>query len=342
MVQFGWKAGPEQYAPTDLLAYAVEAEKAGFESIDVSDHFQPWSEAGQAAFTWTWLGAVAAKTSRIAMGPGVTCPILRYHPSIIAQASATLSCLAPDRVYLAVGTGEALNEYAATGEWPEYDERQERLAEAVELIRALWSGQQVTHKGKYYETHKAKLYTPPASKIPLYISSLSPESATFAGQYGDGLMSVGGKQPDMYRQLLKNFEESARKAGKDPAKMPRLIELNVAYAYQDEQKAIQEMLKYWAGTFVPALFDERIYTPALSEQNGEVVGPDTVKKTCCISQNVDEHVRFVQQYADLGFDTFFIHSAGPDQKAFIEDYGRDILPKLRSQIHARVAVGSAD
>lgn len=155
-------------------------------------------------------------------------------------------------------------------------------------------------------------------------------------------MTVGGKQPDTYRQLLKNFEEGARKADKDPEKMPRLLELNVAYAYQDEQQAIQELLKYWAGTFVPALFDERIYTPALSAQNGEVVGPDMVKKTCCISQNADDHVKFVQQYADLGFDTFFFHSAGPDQKAFLEGYGRDVLPRLRSQIRGRVAVGSAD
>ncbi len=337
MVQFGWKAGPEQYAPTPLLDYAVDAEQAGFETIDVSDHFHPWSEAGQAPFTWTWLGAVAAKTSRIQMGTGITCPILRYHPSIIAQASATLSSMAPGRVYLSVGTGEALNEYAATGYWPSYEERRARLYEAIELIRALWSGQQVSYKGKYYETRKAKLYTPPASQIPLYISSLSPASATFAGQYGDGLITVGGKQPDMYRQLLKNFEEGARKAGKDPAKMPRVIELNVAYAYQDEQKAIQELLKYWAGTFVPALFDERIYTPALSAQNGEVVGPDTVKKTCCISLNADDHVKFVQQYADLGFDTFIFHSAGPDQQAFLQAYGRDVLSKLRTQIRGRVA-----
>ena len=174
MLQLGWKAAPEQFPPTELTNYAIDAEKAGFDLIDVSDHFHPWSEAGQSSFTWTWLGAVAVQTNRIHMGPGVTCPTLRYHPSIIAQASATVSCYAPNRTYLGVGTGEALNEYAATGMWPSYKERQERLVEAIELIRALWSGEEVTFEGKYYQTRKAKLFTPPASKIPLYISTVAP------------------------------------------------------------------------------------------------------------------------------------------------------------------------
>src|SRR5689334_13266254 len=132
-IQLGWKAGSEQYPPLELLDYAVAAERAGFDSVDVSDHFHPWSDDGQACFTWTWLGAAAVKTSRVALGTGLTCPILRYHPAVIAQAAATLGAMAPGRAYLAVGTGEALNEYAATGEWPEYVERQRMLAEAIAL-----------------------------------------------------------------------------------------------------------------------------------------------------------------------------------------------------------------
>ena len=330
MVKFGWKAGPEQYAPVELLNYAIQAEEAGFSSIDVSDHFHPWSEAGQAAFSWTWLGAVAARTSRIEMGPGVTCPILRYHPAIIAQASATLSHFAPNRIYLGVGTGEALNEYAATGMWPEYEERQERLLEAIELIRELWTGKDVTFRGKYYQTDKARLYTPPVSPIPIYISALVPHSAEFAGKYGDGLFSVGGKQPEIYKQLMSSFEESAKAAGKDPKKLPRLIELNVSYT-QDIDAAIQEQLKYWASTYVPALFDQKIYSPAMAQENGEVVGADTVKKTGCFSSQIDDHVKYVQQHIDLGFDTIYFHSAGPDQSAFLKDYGRDVLPKLQKQ-----------
>jgi len=237
--------------------------------------------------------------------------------------------LAPGRTYLGVGTGEALNEYAATDQWPGYEERQERLLEAIELIRALWSGEEVSYKGNYYRTQKARLYTPPASKLPIYISTLAPHSAKFAGTYGDGLFTVGGKQPEIYRELLKNFEDAARAAGKDPTQMPRLIELNVAYT-QDIDAAVQEQLKYWAGTYIPALFDQKIYTPAMSQENGEVIGIDTVLKTGCFSAKIEDHVKFVQQYIEMGFDTLIFHAAGPDQQGFIKNYARDILPRLRT------------
>ena len=282
MAVFGWKAGPEQYGPRELLEYAMAAEEAGFESIDVSDHFHPWSEEGQAPFTWTCLGAVAARTTKIHMGTGITCPILRYHPAVIAQAAATLAVLAPGRVYLGLGTGEALNEYASTGDWPIYDERQAMLAEAIQLIRELWTGNDVTFQGDFFETHKARLFTLPDTPVPIYISTMVPTSAEFAGTCGDGLISVGGKEPQMYRQLLQNFEKGARAAGKDPARMPRLIELNVAYT-EDVDAAVQEFIKYWAGSFVPALYLHNIYTPKESAENGKVVGPETIHKMGCIS-----------------------------------------------------------
>lgn len=328
MVQLGWKAGPEQFPPTELLDYAISAEKAGFDSLDVSDHFNPWSEEGQACFSWTWLGAAATHLSRMHMGTGITCPILRYHPTIIAQAAATVSCFAPGRTYLGVGTGEALNEYAATGMWPEYEERQERLIEAIELIRALWSGEEVTFEGKYYQTRKAKLHTPPAKPIPIYYSALVARSAEDAGKYGDGIITVGGKQPDLYKEILKSFEKGAKEAGKNPAQMAKLIELNVEYT-EDMETAILYQQKYWAGSYVPALFDQKIYTPKMSAENGEVVGADTIKKAACVSAKAEDHIKFVMQYIDLGFDHFFFHSAHPDQRAFIEGYGRDVLPQLR-------------
>lgn len=328
MVKFGWKAGAEQFPPTDMLNHAVRAEQAGFDLIDVSDHFHPWSEEGQAAFTWTWLGAVAAKTERIMLGTGVTCPILRYHPSIIAQAAATLSCFAPGRTYLGLGTGEALNDYAATGMWPEYNERRERLQEAIELIRALWTGNEVTHDGKYYQTRKARLYTPPAAPIPIYISALVPASAHFAGKYGDGLFTVSGKQPEMYRQMLEQFARGAREAGKDPAHMSRLIELNVEYEQQLD-KALENHLKYWAGSYVPALFDQKIYSPKMSTENGQIVTPEAIKKAGCASAHAEDHRKFARQYIELGFDHLIFHSARQDQSAFIETYSRDVLQQLR-------------
>ena len=327
-ISLGWKAGPEQYPPNELLDYAIVADEVGFDSIDASDHFHPWSEDGQAAFTWTWLGAVAARTQRIRMGTGVTCPILRYHPSVIAQAAATLAVMSGDRAYLAIGAGEALNEYAATGQWPEFNERQDRMAEAIELIRLLWTGDEITFEGRYYATRKARLYTRPQTPPPLLVSSLVPESAGFAGTYGDGLMTVGGEAPEHYQQLLAQFEQGALEAGKDPATAPRAIELNVAFT-DDADSAIREMQRYWAGTFIPALFDQKIYTPALSAKNGAVVGPDTIKQKMLISTNPDEHVAYAKQYLDLGFTHLYFHSPGPDQRAFLQSYGREVLPRLR-------------
>lgn len=329
MLQLGWKAGTEQYAPGELLEYAVAAEKAGFDSLDASDHFHPWSERGQACFVWSWLGAAAAKTARLILGTGLTCPILRYHPAVIAQAAATMAVLAPERFYLGVGTGEALNEYAAVGAWPDYRTRQAQMIEALELMRALWSGAEVTHHGEHYQTRRAKLYTRPQHPIPIYISSLVPGSARVAGQYGDGLLTVGGEEPELYREMIRKFEEGARASGKDPAAMPRMIELGVAYT-DDEEQAVACRKTYWAGSAVPAMYTERIYTPAMSATNGKVVGTETIRQSVCISADPDEHVRMAQRYIELGFDHLIFHCGGPDQRAFIEAYGREVLPRLRS------------
>ncbi|HTM06832.1 MAG TPA: TIGR03557 family F420-dependent LLM class oxidoreductase, partial [Verrucomicrobiae bacterium] len=270
----------------------------------------------------------AARTRKIMLGTGITCPIFRYHPAIIAQAAATLACLAPGRSFLGVGTGEALNEYSATAEWADYKTRRERLAEAIELIRQLWTGEKVTHRGDHYQTRQAKLYSLPDESIPIYISALVPNSARFAGKYGDALITVGGEENESYRKMFENFAAGAAEAGKDAARMPRMIELAVAFT-DDEESAIRCRKEYWAGTFIPALFTERIYTPAMSEQNGSVVGSDTVRQAVCISADPEEHARFAQRYIDLGFDHLIFHSAGPDQRAFLEAYGREVLPRLR-------------
>ena len=332
MIQLGWKAGTEQYSPDELLDYAIAAEEAGFDSIDASDHFHPWAEKGQACFVWTWLGAVAAKTKKITLGTGVTCPTLRYQPAIVAQAAATVAWLAPKRFFLGVGTGEALNEYSATAQWPVYNVRRAQLGEAIDLIRALWTGEKITRSGVYYQTRKAKLYTCPSEAIPLYISSMVPGSAAFAGKYGDGLITVGGEEPETYKEIFKNFSAGARDMGKNPSRMPRMIEIAADFT-DDEKKAIECRKAYWAGTFVPALFTERIYTPESSEQNGKAVGSDIIKEAVCISADPEDHIKLAQKYIDLGFDHLIFHSAGPDQRAFIESYGRDVLPRLRK--HSR-------
>jgi coenzyme F420-dependent glucose-6-phosphate dehydrogenase len=155
-----------------------------------------------------------------------------------------------------------------------------------------------------------------------------PNSARFAGKYGDGFITVGGQDPDTYRKIIESFDTGAREAGRDPSRMPRMVELGVAYT-DDEETAIEHRKAYWAGTFVPALFTEKIYTPAMSEENGKVVGSDTVIQSTCISADATDHVKFARRYIDLGFNHLFFHCAGPDQRAFLEGYGRDVLPRLR-------------
>jgi coenzyme F420-dependent glucose-6-phosphate dehydrogenase len=250
-----------------------------------------------------------------------------------------MACLAPKRFYLGVGTGEALNEYSSCGEWPGYNERRAQLQEAIELIRQLMTGEKITHQGLYYETHKAKLYTRPKEPVPIYVSSLVPNSAAFAGKYGDGLLTVGGEEPEIYKEMLKNFAAGAKEGRKNATRMSKMIEIAVEFT-EDEETAIKTRLEYWAGAFVPAMFTERLYTPEASEQNGKVVGADTIRKAVCISADPNEHVKHAQRYIDLGFDHLIFHSAGPDQAHFLEAYGRDVLPRLRQKMKGKSKIAA--
>ena len=329
MIMLGWNAASEQYDPLDMLDQAVAAEKVGFELISASDHFHPWDPSGQSCNIWTWLGAAAARLNSIEIGTGVTCPILRYNPAILAQSAATVDRMNKGNFYLGVGTGEAMNEYPTTGLWPGYDKRQNMVQEAIELMRLLWSGEEVTFKGDYYMTKKARLYTMPKRHIPIYISSLVPNSAFFAGYYGDGLISVANT-PEVMKAIIANFEDGARKAGKDPEKMPKQVEIWVAYT--DDVDATLKMFKqYWAGTMIFATHLQNIYTPEMVATNGAIVGNNVIKNRQCISSDPDVHAKFAQRFIDAGFNRLYFHSAGPDQYEFIEGYARDVLPIIRER-----------
>ena len=335
MVMLGWNAASEQYDPLDMLDQAVAAEKAGFESISASDHFHPWDPSGHSCNIWTWLGAAAARLNGIEIGTGVTCPILRYNPAILAQSAATVDRMNKGDFYLGVGTGEAMNEYPMTGLWPGYDKRQDMMREAVELMRLLWSGDEVTFNGKYYGTRKARLYTMPRRRIPIYVSSLVPNSAFFAGYYGDGLISVANT-PEVMKAIIANFEAGARKAGKDPEKMPKQVEIMVAYT-DDVDAAVKIFKQYWAGTTIIATHLQNIYTPEMVAANGAVVGDDVIRNRQCISRNPEVHAKSAQRFIDAGFNRLYFHSAGPDQYEFIEGYGRDVLPIIRERNRPRAA-----
>src|SRR3954452_23425642 len=228
---YGYKASAEQFGPTELLELSLEAERAGLDVVAISDHFQPWRHhGGHGPAALPWLGAAAARSERAVIGTSVLTPTLRYHPAVIAQAFATLACLAPGRVFLGIGTGEAMNETPVTGDaFPPVKERRLRLGGAVKLIKQLWSEERVSFEGEYYRTDKATVYDRPDEPVPIYLAASGPLAAKLAGRAGDGFIVTSGKDPGLYRELVAAMEEGAHKAGRDPAQVERMIEVKVSY-----------------------------------------------------------------------------------------------------------------
>ena len=232
MLKLGYKASAEQFAPRQLLDFAVHAEAVGFDSIMVSDHFQPWRHTGgHGPFSFAWLGALGERTTRATIGTSVVTPTFRYHPAIVAQAMGTLGSLYPGRVLLGVGTGEALNEVPATGmPWPPFKERLGRLAEAIELIRRLAREERVTFEGKYYRTERATIYDRPETPVPIYVAASGPTAARLAGRLGDGFICTSGKAPELYTEtLLPALAEGLEQAGRAPGSIERMIEMKVSF-----------------------------------------------------------------------------------------------------------------
>src|SRR5918998_3028909 len=229
-MRLGYKASAEQFAPRELLELSLEAERRGLETIAVSDHFQPWRHhGGHGPAALPWLGALAASVNGARIGTSVLTPTLRYHPSMIAHAFATLGCLHPGRVFLGVGTGEGMNETPATGaDFPPVKERRMRLAEAVRLIRALWEGERVDFEGDWYRTERATIYDRPDEPVPIFIAASGPLAAKLAGRLGDGFICTSGKDPALYDELLAKVVEGAEAAGRDPAAIRRMIEIKVS------------------------------------------------------------------------------------------------------------------
>src|SRR5258706_3776137 len=253
MLTLGWKASAEQFAPADLLRYGVLAEELGFDSVVVSDHFHPWRDTGgHAPFSWAWLGALGARTSRVRMGTSVVTPTFRYHPAIVAQAAATIALLFPDRFFLGVGSGESMNETPVLAmEWPELPERFRRLREAVKLMKLLWSDDYVTFDGKYFKTRAAKIFDKPKNGVPLYIAAAGPQTAAYVGKEADGFICTSGKGDELYREtLLPAVETRAREARRDPAKIERTIEMKVSFD-TDRERAMTAT-RDWAALALPA------------------------------------------------------------------------------------------
>jgi coenzyme F420-dependent glucose-6-phosphate dehydrogenase len=330
LLRLGYKASAEQFGPTELLGFAELAETLGFDSIFISDHFQPWRHTGgHAPFSFAWLGALGAKTSRVVMGTSVLTPTFRYHPSIVAQAFGTLGAMFPGRLILGLGTGESLNEVPATGlEWPEMKERFARLREAVVLIRRLWREERVDFSGNFYQTKAATIYDRPGEPVPIYIAAAGPMVAKYAGRAGDGFICTSGKDPALYREtLLPNLAAGLAAEGRPAAAIDRMIEMKVSFD-RDGARA-RDDTRHWAALSLTAEEKMSVDDPLAMEKLADSLSVERTAKRWIVSSDPDEHVERLKAYLDLGFNHLVFHAPGPDQARFLRLYADQVLPKLR-------------
>ena len=328
-LKLGWKASAEQFGPRQLLDFAIEAEHQGFDSVWVSDHYQPWRHTdGHAPFSFAWLGALAERTNRAQLGTSVVTPTFRYHPAIVAQALATLDQLAPGRLLLGVGTGESMNEVPVIGiEWPDQRERFRRLSEAVKLIQKLWTEDFVEWDGEFYKVKGATVYDKPEQPVPIYIGASGPAAAKLAGRLAEGFICTSGKGMELYRDtLLPAVREGAEAAGRDYDQIEKTIEVKVSYD-TDRARALQDT-SIWAALALPAEEKVDIHNPReMEERARKVKDPE---RRWLVSDDPEQHVEQIRPYLDLGFTHLVFHAPGDDQARFLKLYSSQVLPRLRA------------
>lgn len=319
---FSYMLASEQFPTTELVRLGARASQAGFDVLSTSDHLQPWqANEGHCGQAWVTMGALGAQIHSW-MGTTVTCPTLRYNPAVVAEAFATMSHLYPNRVFLGVGSGEALNEQVATGTWPKWQERWDRLIEAIAIIRELWTGKDVAFRGKYYNV-QAKLYDPPSSPIPLLTAANGKKSMRLAGQYGDGLVT----DPLTWMQHKSEWEDGARAAGKNPADMPVLVE---QYVVVGDQKAAEQAGELWR--FGPKAFKTLYNVPSpveIQKQADSETPMEEVLKSWAIGTEPAVHIKKMHELFESGVTIVNVHSGQPEQARVIDFYGSHILPKVR-------------
>ena len=332
MLKIGYKASAEQFGPRELLEFSVHAEKVGFDSIMVSDHFQPWRHTnGHAPYSLGWLGALGERTSRAIIGTSVLTPTFRYHPSIVAQAFATLGLLCPGRVILGIGTGESLNEVPATGmEWPGFKERFGRLRESIELMRQLWTEDRVTFEGDYFQTERATIYDRPDELIPIYVAAAGPTAARLAVRVAEGFICTSGKAPDLYREtLLPNVAKGLENGGREANDIEYMIEMKVSFD-TDRVRAMEDT-RHWAALALSPEEKTGVEDPAEMEKLADAVPAERAAKRWIVSTDPDEHVERLSEMIDLGFTHLVFHAPGPDQIRFLDLYSSEVLPRLRDR-----------
>ncbi len=332
MLTLGYKASAEQFAPNKLLDFSVLAEECGFDSVFVSDHFQPWKHTdGHAPFSLVWLGALGAKTKRVVMGTSVLTPTFRYHPSIVAHAFGTLGAMFEGRVILGIGTGEGLNEVPSTGQpWPEFKERFARMREAVTLMRKLWTEDRVTFEGAYYKTESATIYDKPKIPVPIYVAGAGAMVAKYAGRMGDGFICTSGKAETLYTEtLLPNVAEGITLGAPKRAPYDRMIEVKVSFD-TDKERALHDT-KHWAALALTPEEKMTVEDPVAMEKLADALPLERTAKRWIVSNDADEHVEKIAWYVGLGFNHLVFHAPGPDQARFLKLYGAEVLPRLRKR-----------
>lgn len=329
-LKVGYKASAEQFGPRELVEYAVRAEEVGLDSVTVSDHFLPWRhEGGHAPFALSWLSAVGERTSRVTLGTSVLTPTFRYNPAVVAQAFATLGVLYPGRVFLGVGSGEALNEIAVSGrEWPEFKERFGRLREAVRLIRELWTQDSVDFDGEYYKLVNANIYDRPERPVPIYIAAGGPTVAKYAGRAGDGFICTSGKGMELYtEQLLPAVAAGAEAAGRDVGDVDRMIEVKLSYD-RDPERALANT-RFWAPLSLTPEQKHSVGSAEEMERLADELPIEQVAKRWIVASDPEDALAQIKPYLDAGLNHLVFHGPGHDQERFLTQFSEDVLPLLR-------------
>jgi G6PDH family F420-dependent oxidoreductase len=316
-MELGYHLSSEEHMPNKLVSFARRAEQAGFAFALISDHYHPWSDRqGQSPFVWSVIGAIAATTEGLRLGTGVTCPMIRIHPAIIAQAAATAAAMMPGRFFLGVGAGENLNEHILGDYWPAPNIRLEMLEEAVKVIRKLWEGKEVSYYGDYYTVEKARIYTLPDELPPIYMAASGDIAARQAGRIGDGLISG-----TMDKDVLDSFDEGGGK-GK-----PRFAKMDVCIA-PSEEEGRKIAFDIWRNTGVKGQLNFELPTTELIEMASSMVNQEEVVKKVNCSLDPEAHLAKINKLVETGYDHIYLHQIGPNQEAFFKFYESKILPQL--------------
>jgi len=316
-VELGYALSSEEHPPNDLVANARAAEEAGFTFALISDHFHPWVDAqGQSPFVWSVIGAIAQATERLRLGTGVTCPTIRIHPAIIAQAAATSQVMMEGRFFLGVGTGEELNEHVTGARWPGPQARLELLEEAIEVLRLLWQGGYQSHYGKHYTVEQARIYTLPEEPPPIAIAAAQPQAAELAGRVGDAFIGVSPEQ-----EIVEQFD-AAGGSGK-----PRYGQVTVCYD-EDEDQAKKTAHEIWPNAGFEGPLSQELATPEHYGAAAELVSPDDVAETVICGPDPEKHLEAISEYEQAGYTHVYVHQVGRDQESFFRFYSEQILPAL--------------